>query len=233
MGKFARPFIGGMEGGRLRTPVRPASPRPVLPTAMVDRPLPSFALASNFLPVPSTGAPARPTTKISRDTFDLIMKCAVDERQAALRFQRSEANPKHFLIREILTWQAIVMAAADQSKGHTYRDNGIFFEDATCPYCSTPGGTLYCYSCGSLICRGRITETENGVFARCTPSCGASGVLRLYRTPSRTVDEPRICIGHVSALAHAARNGGTSRFFDCCGSCDLSGGHGSSNRGRS
>jgi hypothetical protein len=223
MSKFARAFIGGMDGGRVRAPARPASPRSPLSFATAERPVGTFALPSNFLPVPSSRLPARPMTSNTADTFDLIMKCAREDKPAALRFQRSEANPKHFLIREILTRETFVAAAVGQSKGHTYRDGGIFFDDVQCPHCSTPGGTLYCYSCRSLICRGGVTESEHGLAVRCTQSCGASGSLRAYRTPSQTVYQDRICIGHIEAVLRSPRNGRFrgNDFFDCCDRCDL------------
>jgi hypothetical protein len=160
------------------------------------------------------------------------MQCAVNGRPAVLGFQCSAANRKDFFIRRILTGTALVEADAVDSKGHSYNDTSIVFDDVHCPHCSAPGGTLYCYACRSLICRGNVVERERDITVTCTPSCGSAGILAVYHTPrDETVYQDRICIGHLGypdlaapadrlerALRSEHRHVG--RFFDCCDKCD-------------
>jgi hypothetical protein len=151
------------------------------------------------------------------------MTCAVEDKPAILRFQRSAANPKRFLIRQILTGSALVPAGGGQIRN--YDDRSIGFDDVSCPHCSAPHGTLYCYTCRSLICRGGVTERDSGIAVTCRPSCRAVGFLTVYRTEYETRYDPRICIGHLDQVVQTRRVSapGTGNFFDCCDQCDATG----------
>lgn len=230
---FARPFIGGM--GRT-IPARPVSQTGVLTPATPKGRVMEVAAGLRDGPLPvlldQAHLPARPRCSTSDDVLDLAMQCAVLDKPAVLRFQRSEANRKDFFIRQILTDTASSGANVSDAKGHSYYDTSIVFDDVHCPHCSAPGGTLYCYACRSLICRGNVVERERDATVTCTPSCGSTGILAVYHTPrDETVYQDRICIGHIGypdlaataarlerALRREHRHAG--RFFDCCDKCD-------------
>jgi len=214
---FARPFIGGME--RMTVPSRPNLPirsQVAEPAILPDRPQrlnPYSPLASD------RNLPARPNVAVSATYFDLPMKCAVQDKPAALRFRRSEVNPKQFLIWQTLWGAALSASHADESRARAFDDKGIVFDDVQCPHCATPGGTLYCFTCRSLICRGAVTEQENGIAVKCP--CGAMGFLTVYRTEVETVYRERICVGHIEPVMRTRRYSepGTGNFFDCCDRC--------------
>jgi hypothetical protein len=220
---FARPFIGEMHP--LTVPTRPTNLGSLVTTASRTPGQPPVPVRPSHHPLPALisdrGVPARPATVRSIDYVDLWMRCAVADKPVALRFQRSEANPKHFSIRQILTGSALTPANMCGATGNPYSDASINFDDVQCPHCAAPGGTLYCFSCRSLICRGGVTEQQNGVAVKC--ACGATGFLVIYRTVYETVYRDRICIGHIEQVATGRRTTepGTGNFFDCCDKCDI------------
>jgi hypothetical protein len=225
MAIFARPFIGGMERSRVAARERPASLPPMRdPLTTMERSIPALVprptADASATPIRSTALPARPKEASVEDWFDLPMKCAVLERPATLRFHRSTANPKRFMVRQILSAEAAVAAGARAANENAYRDQAILFEDVQCPHCSTAGGTLYCFTCRSLICRGNLVERDDGLAVSCSPGCGASGFLTTNRTEYETVFEPRICVGHLEAVTRSYSAPGTGNFFNCCNVCD-------------
>jgi hypothetical protein len=47
----------------------------------------------------------------------------------------------------------------------------------SCPHCRSKIRPIRCGSCGRLACDGRVTESANGTYFSCAPSCGRSGGL--------------------------------------------------------
>jgi hypothetical protein len=47
-----------------------------------------------------------------------------------------------------------------------------------CPNCQSCCGPIHCGRCKKLVCYGRTTETADGTYFRCAPSCGLEGYTR-------------------------------------------------------
>jgi hypothetical protein len=181
---------------------------------------------TNTLPATASDRqiPTRPV-KLENDTLDLSLKCAVTDDCSVLRFRRGEAAGK-FLVGSIYSGTALERIRSTPSIGLRYADKEIVFEHVECPHCGAGGGTLYCFTCKSLICRGHVEEQERGIAVRCSPSCGATGFLVVYRTQTETAYRERICVGHIEAVTRTTRYAapGTGNFFNCCDLCDGQGG---------